>query len=339
MKPFVLHVLISLGGIALLAGCAGQQLNPNITVYDRDKVEDMGFSLPGNFSTRNYAKLGLMVLPGTITTNLFDEQTKRVMTDRLQDELAKVKRFSLIPTEGVDLTALYQFQQVGDIALPEDMAPVNVDVVANWNVSIRPERARDGRDQTLTFRCTVGMKLTDLHTRKIAYADNVDFTVVREQNLNRFGRVVEGFRFDDLKDIQGLAQDVAIQTSIRMANALGNAYPAGGQVISMLGLDSMKINRGTEQGIANNMQMAVYTLLGDGEGVPVVIGHAEATPSTDFALLEMWEVNADNKYAARIIEEIEADPFNWLKTHKLYAVGYGMAVPPEWQTKDFYLPE
>ena len=97
----------------------------------------------------------------------------------------------------------------------------------------------------------------------------------------------------------------------------------------------MTIDKGSEQGIAKGMQMVVYASVG---GVDVPIGNAEASPSTNTSQLEMWRLNTGNKYAARVLKQIEEDP-SWLSHNKLYAVGYGMAMPPEWQTKSLYLPK
>ena len=83
------------------------------------------------------------------------------------------------------------------------------------------------------------------------------------------------------------------------------------------------------------MQMVVYANVG---GVDLPIGNAEATPSANTSRLEMWRLNTRDKYAAQVLRQIEDDP-GWLNRNKLYAVGYGMAMPPEWQTKDFYIPE
>lgn len=336
-----MRMILTLGGAALAGllavGCggAGHRLNPNLTVYDRDTVGDRPIELPGNYGTENYGKLVLALNPGTLTSNAFDDANMSYMSLRLQSELAKLKRFSVVALHGVTTATVEELADIGELSLPEAADPASVDLVANWNTNIHAEEVLDGREKTITFICSINLTCTDMRTRLVRFTKDLDCRIIREQEVNRAGTVIGGFQYRSKNDVQGLMQDIATQAAIRIANELGNEYPVGGRITGMLGADLMTLDKGTEQGIAKGMQMVVYANVG---GVDLPIGNAEATPSANTSRLEMWRLNTRDKYAAQVLRQIEDDP-GWLNRNKLYAVGYGMAMPPEWQTKDFYIPE
>ncbi len=336
-----MRLFSAIGASALLgivvAGCAGpsHQTNPNITVYDRDTMGDRPIELPGNYSTENYGRLVLALDPGSMTSNAFDESNMGYMSLRLQSEMSKLKRFSVVALHGTNTSRLAELADLGELELPEPADPTKVDLVANWNLNIHAEEEIDGRDKVITFICSINLTCTDMRTKLVKFSKDLDCRVKREQTTSRAGTVIGGFQYRNKADVQGLLQDIATQAAIRIANELGNEYPVGGRITGMLGTDMMTLDKGSEQGIAKGMQMVVYANVG---GVDVPLGNAEAAPSTNTAQLEMWRLNTGNKYAAKVLKQMEEDP-SWLNKNKLYAVGYGMAMPPEWQTKSLYLPE
>ena len=336
-----MRLFSAIGASALLgivvAGCAGpsHQTNPNITVYDRDTMGDRPIELPGNYSTENYGRLVLALDPGSMTSNAFDESNMGYMSLRLQSEMSKLKRFSVVALHGTNTSRLAELDDLGELELPEPADPTKVDLVANWNLNIHAEEEIDGRDKVITFICSINLTCTDMRTKLVKFSKDLDCRVKREQTTSRAGTVIGGFQYRNKADVQGLLQDIATQAAIRIANELGTEYPVGGRITGMLGTDMMTLDKGSEQGIAKGMQMVVYANVG---GVDVPLGNAEAAPSTNTAQLEMWRLNTGNKYAAKVLKQMEEDP-SWLNKNKLYAVGYGMAMPPEWQTKSLYLPE
>lgn len=338
MKQRFFLTMVALCPVALFVatGCTSSGgVNPNVTVYDRDAVADRDISLPGNYSTENYRRLTLATMPGELISNAFGESAMKSMSLRMQSELSKIKRFSVYAVHGADELALEELEYAGELQLatPEDLK--TIDLLASWNVTLNAQAEQDGRDSTITFVCTVNLTCKDLRTGEVKFSKDLDFRVEREQRRNRYGHVVEGFDYSNKSNVQSFLQDIATQSAIRIANELGNEYPIGGRVTGLLGTDMMTIDKGSEQGIAKGMQMVVYASVG---GVDVPIGNAEASPSTNTSQLEMWRLNTGNKYAARVLKQIEEDP-SWLSHNKLYAVGYGMAMPPEWQTKSLYLPK
>ena len=336
--PFSFYGLMALG--ILMAGCSGpsHQVNPNITVYDRDTVAERPIRMPGNYSTENYGRLVLAVEPGAMASNLaLDESNLNYMSLRMQSELSKLKRFSVVALHGKNAARLEELEDLGELSLPEVVEPDTVDLVANWNFSLHAEEERDGRDKVITFICSINLTCTDMRTKpgRVKFSKDLDVRVKREQRTSRTGLVIGGFQYRSKSDVQGLLQELSTQAAIRIANELGNEYPVGGRVTGMLGTDLMTLDKGTEQGVAQDMQMVVYANVG---GVDVPIGNAQATPSTNTSQLEMWRLNTGNKYAAKVLKQMEEEP-NWLSHNRLYAVGYGMAMPPAWQTKNFYIPE
>ncbi|WP_300767214.1 hypothetical protein, partial [uncultured Bifidobacterium sp.] len=270
----------------LVAGCSGpsHQVNPNITVYDRDTVADRPITLPGNYSTENYGRLVLALDPGSMVSNAFDESNMAFMSLRLQSELSKLKRFSVVALHGRNTERLEEMADLGELELPE-ADPTTVDLVANWNLNIHAEERLDGREKEITFICAINLTCTDMRTKLVKFSKDLDCRVRREQRTSRAGTVIGGFQYRNKSDVQGLLQDLATQAAIRIANELGNEFPVGGKITGMLGTDMLTLDKGSEQGIAKGMQMVVYANVG---GVDVPLGNAEATPSTNTSQLEMW---------------------------------------------------
>ncbi len=335
-----MRMTLSLGGAALfgllVAGCSGSshQLNPNLTVYTRDTVADRPVELPGNYGTENYGRLVLALSPGSLTSNAFDESNMGYMSLRLQSELSKLKRFSVVALHGVDTSMVSELADIGELNLPEPADPATVDLVANWNMNIHAEEEIDGREKTITFICAINLTCTDMRTRKIKFSKDLDCRIIRGQETDRGGTVIGGFQYRSKSDVQGLLQEIATQAAIRIANELGNEYPVGGRITGLLGTDFMTLNMGAEQGIAKGVEGFCHE-----EGGGGVRGGEQAGPpsAVNTSQLSMWRFNTDNPYAAKVLQQMETDP-NWLNHNKLYAVGYGMAMPPEWQTASFYIP-
>ena len=338
MKNNLSLTLVALLPVALCVatGCASSNLNPNITVYDRDTVADRPISLPGNYNTDNFRKLRLAVVANPVKTSSrsISAETANYMNLRMQSEMTKIKRFSIYALHGADTSQLQELADLGELNLIEPADLPTVDYQLSWTITLNAKSEPDGRDNTITFVCNINMQLIDIAKREPVMSKDLDIRVKREQRVDRYGHVVEGFSYTKA-NMRALLQDISTQAAIRIANELGNELPVGGRITGALGTDMMTLDKGTEQGIAKGMQMVVFANVG---GVDVPIANAEATPSSNTSQLEVWRLNTKNKYAAKVLKDMEADS-GWLNKNKLYAVGYGMAMPPEWQTKEMYLPE
>lgn len=332
--------LLSLAVVTALSlavvGCAsGPKINPNITVFTQETVGERPVELPGNYNTDNFRRMTLATMPGTLLSNAFSADNMQYMSIRLQSELGKIRRFSIAPIHGVDTSALEELADFGEIELPEPVDPTRVDLLASWNTNINAEEQVDGREKTITFVCTINLTCKEMATGKLKFSKDLDFRVKRTQEVNRAGTVVAGFQYREKADVQGLLQEIATQSAIRIANEIGNEYPVGGKITGMLGTDFMTVDKGTEQGIDKDMQMVIFARVG---GVDIPLANASATPSGNSSQLAIWRLNTDNKYAEKVLKQMQEDP-SWLQKNQAYAVGYGMAMPPEWQTKSLYIPE
>lgn len=336
MKQILFGILLA-PIFAFIVGCAssGHQINPNITVYDRAKVSKMPVELPGNYGTENYGRLTLATLPGTLTSNAFDDSNMKYMGLRMQSELAKLKRFSVYAMQGADSSILQDLADFGEIELPEQ-APATVDLLASWNTNVHAEEVRSGRTKRITFNCTINLTCKDMRTGKIKFTKDLDFRVYRNQTLDRGGTVIAGYNYRSKSDVQSLFQDLATQAAIRIANELGNEYPVGGRVTGVRGTTlRMQMDCGVEQGVAKGMEMVIYAKL---DGMDIPLGNATATPGVNSSMLEFWRKNTKDPDAEQILKDIQTKP-DWLSKNPdtLFAVGYGMAMPPEWQTKEMYI--
>ena len=91
----------------------------------------------------------------------------------------------------------------------------------------------------------------------------------------------------------------------------------------------MTMDKGFEHGVGKDMVMTVYASV---SGVDVPVARAVASPSDLTSSLKIMQWNDDDEDAEPIVDEIRKDR-NWLKNNKLYAVGIGLATPPEWENQ------
>ena len=89
------------------------------------------------------------------------------------------------------------------------------------------------------------------------------------------------------------------------------------------GLDAMTLDKGSEQGVGEDMQMVVFARRNN---VNIPIANAVAAPSENESTLTVWRI-ADSSKAKSVIKEINGDPMAWEKKtgNELYAV---RALPP-----------
>lgn len=336
MKRSPIKLLAILPVAAAFLAAAGCSSHSNLTFYDRSEIESKPIRLPRGYNSDNYGRLKMGLAFPKTDSNAFPSSEMDYFTLRMQSELSKLKRFSILALHGTDDTMLRELEDLGEIRMesPKDGAP-KMDLQVNLNVKLEVSSDRDGSSTDFAFNCAINLTCKDLRTGEVKIAKDLNFSVVRSQERDRYGRVVEGFDFSSKSNVRALLQKIATQAAIRIANELGNEYPVGGEIIGALGLDMLTLDRGVEDGIEQDMQMVVYTMY---EGVPITLANADATPSTNTSLLETWRVNTDNSYAKKIVRQIKDDP-EWVKKNKLYAVGFGMAYPPEWQTKEFLVDD
>ena len=97
----------------------------------------------------------------------------------------------------------------------------------------------------------------------------------------------------------------------------------------------MAMAAGYNEGIGAKQQVAIFLTE---EGLDIPLAFAEAAPKNDgTSMLSVYKWNTDHKDAKPIIKELQESPRKFLKNYKgekkdgLYAVAFGVPVPPDWE--------
>ena len=184
------------------------------------------------------------------------------------------------------------------------------------------EKHERATDNLLIYEVQVDASCEDLKTREVKFAEKAKGSVKRVEKISLSGKKMGGYNQDDTRQA---FQQAALQAISKIAEKLGNYYPVGGRITGILG-DRMTLDKGFEQGVGKDNQMVVYVPV---SGVDVPIAVAEASPADKSSNLKVWRWNTQDKYAKRIIADLEND-LGWLKKNECYAVSLRMPVPPEW---------
>lgn len=321
-------------GLVLLVGCATPELalEPTLKTYSREDLEEMDeIALPMNYSTENFRKLQMGVAFDSIGG--VDKKTGEALTidpnlsTRLQTEMAKLKRFTIFSAH--NRGGVMFFQDLSDVeegvTLVEAEDVRDIDIVLTGKITVTKERQDRENDRLLFYEVECDFSCEDLKTRTVKFAEKAKGRTVRRMVFTTSGRRLAGF---DPADEQQAITQAAMKALAVVANKLGNTYPVGGKVagISASG-DRMTLGKGFEDGVGNKQQCVVYV---DDGGVDVPIALAEASPASDKSTLTVYKWNKDDADAKPLIRELQDAPRQFLKNNKVYAVGYGLSVPPEW---------
>ncbi len=323
-------------GLCLLVGCATPklELKPKLKTFSREDLEAMDeITLPMNYSTENFRKLQMGVAFDSIEG--VDKKMGRALSidpnlsTRLQTEMAKLKRFTIFSAH--NRGGVMFFQDLGDVdsdvSLVEAEDVRDIDIILSGKITVTKERQDGEHARYLTYEVECDFSCEDLKTRTVKFAEKARGTAVRSMVFSRgTGRQIAGF---DASDEQQAITQAAMQALAKVANKLGNTYPVGAEVagISASG-DRMTISKGFEDGIGNKQQCVIYV---DDGGVDVPIALAEAVPGADKSTLTVYKWNKGDADAKPLIRELQDAPRQFLKNNKVYAVGYGLSVPPEWE--------
>lgn len=321
-------------GLVLLVGCATPELalDPTLKTYSREDLEEMDeIALPMNYSTENFRKLQMGVAFDSIGG--VDKKTGEALSidpnlsTRLQTEMAKLKRFTIFSAH--NRGGVMFFQDLSDVeegvTLAEAEDVRDIDIVLTGKITVTKERQDRYNDTVLIYEVECDFSCEDLKTRTVKFAEKAKGRTARKVLLSFSGRKTAGF--DDSDEQQAITQ-AAMKALAVVANKLGNTYPVGGKVagISASG-DRMTLGKGFEDGVGNKQQCVVYV---DDGGVDVPIALAEASPASDKSTLTVYKWNKGDADAKPLIRELQDAPRQFLKNNKVYAVGYGLSVPPEW---------
>lgn len=322
-------------GLCLLVGCATPELNlePKLTTFSREDLEEMDeIVLPTRYSTDLFRKLQMGVAFDSIGG--VDKKTGQPLTinpnlsTRLQTELAKLKRFTIFSTHNRGGVMFFQdlADVDSDVSLVEAEDVRNIDLILTGKITVTKERQDRYNDTVLIYEAECDFSCEDLKTRTVMVAEKGKGRSARKVLLSFSGRKMAGFSDDD--EQQAITQAV-MKALADAANKLGNTFPVGGKVTGITASgDRMTLSVGFEDGIGNKQQCVVYV---DDGGVDVPIALAEAAPSTDKSTLTVYKWNKSDADAKPLIRELQDAPRQFLKNNKVYAVGYGLSIPPEWE--------
>ncbi len=331
-----LTFLITLiSGVILFSGCstAPIALEPELTTYSRKQLLSKDIELPANYNTQNFGKLTLGVAFEAVGG--VDKRTGKPLaidpglSARLQTEMAKLKRFTVFSAHNRGgVTFFQQLADVdGQVALKEATEVRTVDLVLSAKIVVTKEIQERYNDNLLIYEVDCDFSCEDMKTRTVKFAEKAKGRTARKQLISLTGAQLAGYSEAD--ETQAITQ-AAIKALALVANKLGNTFPVGGRITGCsISGDRMTLDKGFEDGIGKNQQCVLFV---SDSGVDIPIGLAEAVPSDVTSNLSVYKWNTRDKDAKLYVRELKKDPKAFLNTFKTYAVGYGMPVPPEWDT-------
>ena len=330
--------LIILGTVAIaVGGCSTQTGESHAGVYTSgaDMMDAKEIALPANYDVENLdRKLQMLV---AVAANKTESQGAKegldidpALSTRLQTEMAKLKRFTIHATHNNAAGNLAaDLADVGDVSVKEATGQKDIDLTLSVSMTATRERQRvkDGNIWIYEVECDCSCRDEKTHT--VRFAEKVLGKARRHQMISMRNRRAAGF---DEKTQQGAITEAAMKALADLAKKLGNTFPVGGKVTGMTPSgETMMFDRGFEQGIFKNQQTVVFV---DYMGVDIPVACGTAEPGKDKSRLAIRRWNEDNKDAAAVIKELRNSPLTFFKNYKVYAVGYGIPIPPEWETFD-----
>ena len=245
--------------------------------------------------------------------------------------MGKLKRFSIYSAFNREGVYLYKsLEDIGEAVVAEPDELQQIDLLLNLQFMLCLEQFGQGDNRGYIFSCDVTANCEDLKTHTVKFSTKATGAVTRFEkpmSPNRRTLAFNGITASSLSasEIRSAYMHAALKAIANIVNKIGNYYPVGGRIVGVLG-NRMTLDRGFEQGIENNMQMAIYTTV---NGVDVPLGVAEASPADQTTNLQVWRWNTGDPFARPIIRQIQRDP-QWLDKNECYAVSLRLAVPPEW---------
>jgi hypothetical protein len=316
-------------------GCASEkiQVNPSLTTYGRKDLEKGELRLPTNTNTETFRRLlmgvafnDISVKAGEISPNIV-----ATLSVRLQTEMARLKRFTIFSAH--NRGGVRMFQQLAEageanMAKAEEVDLKALDLVLSAAITVTKERQQRYDHDDLIYEVECDFSCEDLQTKTVVFAEKARGRAIRTQALSLAGKQLGGFSEEDERQA---VYNAAMKALAVVANKLGNTYPVGGKVTGMLASgERFAFDKGFEDGIGKDQQVVLFADVG---GVKVPLAAAEASAEKRQSSARVYRWNGGDADAKAVIKDIMANPAeNWRK-HALYAVGFGMPLPPEWENE------
>ncbi len=337
MKAFpIIGIAVLAGG--LFSGCSTPPSGNNralpLKFYTKEELEDMDdVQLPANYSTDNFRKLQLGVA-FSVAAKDGKVKVNPALSARLQTEMAKLKRFSIFSMH--NRNGVKAFERISDldesVKLDESSEVKNINLILNATMVISCDVHELYNEKEFVYVADCDFSCEELKTRTVLFAEKARGVFGRKVRYSLTGQ-----------DYGSVTEDVAVRTAALralriVANKLGNQLPTGGRVTNISGSgETMVMGAGYNEGIGAKQQVAVF-LSEDGLDIP--LAYAEASPKNDgSSMLTVYRWNTDNKDAKPIVKELRDSPRNFLRNYKgekkngLFAVAFGMPLPPDWVKK------
>ena len=329
MKNFPIYAAL----VALLfAGCQTQNyyLNPALKTYSRATLEAQSpIKLPPNWGTENFKKIVL----GVHVTN-GGKEIDRSLNARLQTEISKLKRFRVFSAHNVAGKLMFMdLADVGEAELKEPKRQPEVNYMLNVKLDIRPDARIETRSYRKFFRyeAVCDWSLESLADQTVVESGVAKGVTERLQFLSPSMLPMSGF-FPEMGAEEAVCS-ASLKAMAVIANKIGNRFPVGGEVaaVSRSG-ERLTLAKGFNAGIGKFHQVAICARVGRSGKVAIPVALAEAMPSPRTSNLHLYRWNEGNPDAEIVVREYRADPRGYAKKHPLFAVAYGMPVPPEWES-------
>lgn len=324
------RVLLSLLGLLFFAGCETPSfyLNPALRTYSREDLEKVSeIKLPPNWNVDDFKKivLGVHVTRGG---NLIDH----AFNARLQTELAKLKRFQVFSAYNIAGKKMFlDLADIGGAEIKEPSRQPDLNYILNVKLEIRQTMVPSpiSYQRIFRFESICDWSLEALSTQTVAESGVAKGITDRMQIVSNDGHPMGGF---NPSTPEGAICSATMKAMAVIANKIGNLFPVGGEItgVSCSG-ERLTLGKGYVDGVGKFHQVAVFARMGNSGKVAIPFALAEAMPAARDSNLHIYRWNSGNEDADIVIQEYRADPRGFLAKHKLYAVGYGMPIPPEWE--------
>ena len=352
MEQKVSPLFIGMCGIVLLlAGCATvepeEDYGPKLTTYSKCALIEKGeITLPPGFNTSDFTHLVMAVnfkvsgkLPQNVTEGEEPQPIDPSLSTRFQTEIDKMKRFTIVALHGVDtendLETAADFSN-GKLEIMSQDKPLKANVLLQGQLTGTKSRTiirgigSSPDSAQVVYKVYVTAVCKDLRKGSIVFSEvAVGKARPRSQTLIH-GRPRGGF--DEMEQSAAI-WEAAQNALLELCNKLGNSFPAGGHVIAISRSgETMTMDKGFNDGVGVGQQCVIAV---DDGGVTIPVALAEAYPEKDNpkSVLKIYRWNDADKDAKAIIADLKADPRGFMKENPngVFAVCYGMAVPPEWE--------
>ena len=332
-------LLLSAAGLAMLCGCSTPEINidlgPKITTFSEEELmKRPTITLPPGYNTDNFRKIRMNVFFESIDgkEKVIDSDGRLVERElaasqnlgaRIQGAMAELNRFT-VRSDYNRGAALAENIRKGEDGVKQD-----ADIALSCKVTATKEKEKRYHDTLVIYEVYVDYSCEDLKTGDVAFAGHAKGQTARSQFIGITGRVTGGFQDTPDNEKQAIEQ-AALKAVVEIANRLGNEYPVGGRITGTTATgEKLTLDKGELDGVGANQMCVVF--VNDG-GVDIPLALAAAFPKkTGTSQLEVRRWNEKDKDAKPLLKLFKANPKGFLNDNKVYAVGYGMPVPPEWK--------